>query len=96
VHIWRTEDVEQRVLSNALVLWDRYAEANRRFSEERSEQLKSFANLSALITGFAIVAYLQVRACSDLLLALVLGYCEPQNLSGLAVAQPLWLHAVRL
>lgn len=53
------EDIEQKVLSNAVVLWERYAEQNRRFVEERSEQLKSFANLAALITGFAIVAFLQ-------------------------------------
>lgn len=60
VQRWRTEDIGQRVLNNAVMMWDRYAEANRRFSEERSEQLKSFANLAALITGFAIVAFLQV------------------------------------
>lgn len=57
---WRTEDIEQRVLNNAVLLWERYAESNRRFVEERSEQMKSFANLSALITGFAIVSFLQV------------------------------------
>ena len=50
------------MLANACALWERYAEANRRFVEERSEQLKSFANLGALITGFAIVAFLQVQA----------------------------------
>ena len=49
------------MLANACALWERYAEANRRFVEERSEQLKSFANLGALITGFAIVAFLQVQ-----------------------------------
>ena len=54
------EDVEQRVMDNAELLWERYAESNRRFVEERSEMLKSFANLSALITGFAIVSFLQV------------------------------------
>ncbi len=59
VQRWRTEDIEQKVLGNAVVLWERYAEQNRRFVEERSEQLKSFANLAALITGFAIVAFLQ-------------------------------------
>ncbi|CAL8469232.1 g8773 [Coccomyxa elongata] len=59
VQRWRLEDIEQKVLSNAVVLWERYAEQNRRFVEERSEQLKSFANLAALITGFAIVAFLQ-------------------------------------
>lgn len=67
---WRMEDIEQKVLSNAVVLWERYAEHNRRFVEERSEQLKSFANLAALITGFAIVAFLQACriphcVCSD-------------------------------
>ena len=61
VRRWRTEDVEQNVLDNAALLWERYAEANRRFVEERSEQLKSFANLGALITGFAIVSFLQVH-----------------------------------
>ena len=61
---WRLQDIEQRVLNNAFTLWERYAEANRRFVEERAEQLKSFANLAALITGFAIVSYLQVWTLS--------------------------------
>lgn len=60
VKAWRAEDIEQRVLNNAFLLWERYAESNRRFVEERAEQLKSFANLAALIAGFAIVSFLQV------------------------------------
>ncbi|CAK0784313.1 hypothetical protein CVIRNUC_007517 [Coccomyxa viridis] len=59
VKAWRAEDIEQRVLNNAFLLWERYAESNRRFVEERAEQLKSFANLAALIAGFAIVSFLQ-------------------------------------
>ena len=62
VKAWRAEDIEQRVLNNAFLLWERYAESNRRFVEERAEQLKSFANLAALIAGFAIVSFLQVSA----------------------------------
>ena len=62
VKAWRAEDIEQRVLNNAFLLWERYAESNRRFVEERAEQLKSFANLAALIAGFAIVSFLQVGA----------------------------------
>ena len=50
------------MLNNAFLLWERYAESNRRFVEERAEQLKSFANLAALIAGFAIVSFLQVGA----------------------------------
>ena len=66
VRKWRAEDVEQRVLNNAFLLWERYAESNRRFVEERAEQLKSFANLAALIAGFAIVSFLQVcMRCYD-------------------------------
>lgn len=60
VRKWRAEDIEQRVLNNAFLLWERYAESNRRFVEERAEQLKSFANLAALVAGFAIVSFLQV------------------------------------
>ena len=62
VKAWRAEDIEQRVLNNAFLLWERFAESNRRFVEERAEQLKSFANLAALIAGFAIVSFLQVGA----------------------------------
>jgi calcium release-activated calcium channel protein 1 len=63
---WRKEDVEQRVLENARWIWLRYAEKNRRDVEEKSEQLKSISNLSALIAGFAVVAFveLQVRPWS--------------------------------
>lgn len=63
VRKWRAEDIEQRVLNNAFLLWERYAESNRRFVEERAEQLKSFANLAALVAGFAIVSFLQVCTC---------------------------------
>ena len=52
------------MLNNAFLLWERYAESNRRFVEERAEQLKSFANLAALVAGFAIVSFLQVRSRS--------------------------------
>ena len=51
------------MLDNAFLLWERYAESNRRFVEERAEQLKSFANLAALLAGFAIVSFLQ--ACRE-------------------------------
>ena len=52
------------MLNNAFLLWERYAESNRRFVEERAEQLKSFANLAALVAGFAIVSFLQVPSHS--------------------------------
>lgn len=71
VRVWRAEDIEQRVLNNAFMLWERYAESNRRFVEERAEQLKSFANLAALIAGFAIVAFLQVCSRPDTFLDLL-------------------------
>jgi calcium release-activated calcium channel protein 1 len=58
---WRREDVEQRVLENARWVWLRYAEKNRRDVEEKSEQLKSISNLSALIAGFAVVAFVELQ-----------------------------------
>ena len=50
---WRTEDLEQRGVAHARRLWARYRESNRRDVEERTEQLRSFSNLSAYIAGFA-------------------------------------------
>ena len=58
---WRVQDVEQRVLENARWIWLRYAEKNRRDVEEKSEQLKSISNLSALIAGFAVVAFVELQ-----------------------------------
>ena len=58
---WRKEDIEQRVLENARWVWLRYAEKNRRDVEEKSEQLKSISNLSALIAGFAVVAFVELQ-----------------------------------
>ena len=58
---WRREDIEQRVLENARWVWLRHAEKNRRDVEEKSEQLKSISNLSALIGGFAVVAFVELQ-----------------------------------
>ena len=52
-HAWRSEDLEQRGVAHARRLWARYRESNRRDVEERTEQLRSFSNLSAYIAGFA-------------------------------------------
>lgn len=41
------------------VLWARYVEKNRRDVEEKSEQLKAISTLAALISGFALTAFLQ-------------------------------------
>lgn len=57
--LWRQEDVEQRHLDNARVLWGRAMERNRRDVEEKSEQLKAISTLAALIAGFALSAFLQ-------------------------------------
>ena len=59
---WRAEDLEQRALDNARVLWARFVEKNRRDVEERAEQLKGFSNLAALVAGFVMISYLQVRS----------------------------------
>lgn len=60
---WRKEDVEQRHLENARVLWARIVERNRRDVEEKSEQLKAISTLAALIAGFALSAFLQFDFC---------------------------------
>lgn len=60
---WRKEDVEQRHLENARVLWARIVERNRRDVEEKSEQLKAISTLAALISGFALSAFLQFDFC---------------------------------
>lgn len=62
--LWRKHDVEQRHLENARVLWARILERNRRHVEEKSEQLKAISTLAALISGFALTAFLQVGACA--------------------------------
>ncbi|GMH34123.1 hypothetical protein BSKO_01957 [Bryopsis sp. KO-2023] len=56
---WRGQDMEQRVLDNARLMWSRFVEKNRRAVEERAEQLKSISNLAALISGFALIAFLE-------------------------------------
>jgi hypothetical protein len=56
---WRQEDIEQRHLDNARALWARVVEKNRRDVEEKSEQLKAISTLAALISGFALSAFLQ-------------------------------------
>jgi hypothetical protein len=61
--LWRKEDIEQRHLENARVLWARILERNRRDVEEKSEQLKAISTLAALISGFALTAFLQFDFC---------------------------------
>ena len=63
---WRAEDLEQRALDNARVLWARFVEKNRRDVEERAEQLKGFSNLAALVAGFVMISYLQVISCKTM------------------------------
>ena len=62
---WRKSDVKQRTLDNARVVWNRYVEKNRRDVEEKSEQLKSISNLSALIAGFAVVSLVELNFTND-------------------------------
>lgn len=59
--LWRAEDMQQRTLDSARVLWNRFVEKNRRDVEERAEQLKSIGNISALVAGFAVVAFLEFQ-----------------------------------
>ena len=58
---WRRQDVEQRVLENARWVWNRYVEKNRRDVEEKGEQLRTTSNLSALISGFVVVALVEFQ-----------------------------------
>jgi calcium release-activated calcium channel protein 1 len=62
---WRKSDLKQRTLDNARVVWNRYVEKNRRDVEEKSEQLKSISNLSALIAGFAVVSLVELNFTND-------------------------------
>jgi len=62
---WRKSDVKQRTLENARCVWNRYVEKNRRDVEEKSEQLKSISNLSALIAGFAVVSLVELNFTND-------------------------------
>lgn len=61
--LWHKEDVQQRHLENARVLWARNLERNRRHVEEKAEQLKAISTLAALISGFALTAFLQFDFC---------------------------------
>lgn len=45
------------------MLWARIVERNRRDVEEKSEQLKAISTLAALISGFALSAFLQFDFC---------------------------------
>lgn len=58
---WRQVDVDQQALDNARVMWQRFVEKNRRSVEEHSEQLKSLANLSALVAGFSVIGFLEFQ-----------------------------------
>ena len=49
----------QRNVDNARVLWARNREKNRREVEERSEQLRSMENLTALVAGFAVISFFE-------------------------------------
>ncbi|PSC68395.1 Calcium release-activated calcium channel [Micractinium conductrix] len=62
---WRAQDLEQRHLENARTLWMRAVEKNRRDVEERAEQLKAISNLSGLIAGFALAAFMQFDFSPD-------------------------------
>ena len=42
-------------------VWNRYVEKNRRDVEEKGEQLRTTSNLSALISGFVVVALVEFQ-----------------------------------
>lgn len=53
--------MDQRLVENARQLWSRFVEKNRRDVEEKSEQLKTLSNLSALLAGFAVVSLVEMQ-----------------------------------
>jgi Mediator of CRAC channel activity len=59
--VWREEDLEQRTLDSARVLWSRYAEGNQREVEEHAGRLQSTSELAALLAGFAVVAFFDLN-----------------------------------
>jgi len=58
---WRRQDVEQRVLENARWIWMRFVEKNRRDVEEKGEQLRATSSEAALMSGFAVIALVELQ-----------------------------------
>ena len=60
---WRRQDVASWPARAAKTRggWNRYVEKNRRDVEEKGEQLRTTSNLSALISGFVVVALVEFQ-----------------------------------
>lgn len=58
--------MDQRLLDNVRVLWQRFVDRTRSDVEERSEQLKGISSLAALVAGFAVAGFLQFEFTADM------------------------------
>ncbi|CAI5990666.1 unnamed protein product [Closterium sp. NIES-65] len=59
---WRHEIMQQRHVDNAMHLWDRTKECNRRSVEEKAEHMRAMAWLAAIVGGFTMTAPVEAMA----------------------------------
>ncbi|GJP33139.1 hypothetical protein CLOM_g17706 [Closterium sp. NIES-68] len=74
-HRWRQEIMQQRHLDNAMQLWSRTKECNRRSVEEKAEHMRAMAWLAAIVGGFTMTAPVEFTYSDpDAPMALVTAY----------------------
>ncbi|CAI5966708.1 unnamed protein product [Closterium sp. NIES-64] len=72
---WRHEIMQQRHVDNAMHLWDRTKECNRRSVEEKAEHMRAMAWLAAIVGGFTMTAPVEFTYSDpDAPMALVTAY----------------------
>ncbi|KAK9829265.1 hypothetical protein WJX72_004859 [[Myrmecia] bisecta] len=71
---WRAEDMQQRTLDNARVLWKRFVDSIRNDVEECSEQLRSLSFLAGILDGFAMSSLLQLPVAASTSRVVINGY----------------------
>ncbi|CAI5509956.1 unnamed protein product [Closterium sp. Naga37s-1] len=74
-HRWRHEIMQQRHVDNAMHLWNRTKECNRRSVEEKAEHMRAMAWLAAIVGGFTMTAPVEFTYSDpDAPMALVTAY----------------------
>ncbi|CAI7924598.1 unnamed protein product, partial [Closterium sp. NIES-54] len=72
---WRHEIMQQRHVDNAMHLWNRTKECNRRSVEEKAEHMRAMAWLAAIVGGFTMTAPVEFTYSDpDAPMALVTAY----------------------